>query len=76
MTQSGQKRKMERKKSEQKQNQETSDSRAPESVCSACVWHKSKLDNFGLGKHEQRKIRKTTKGLGASGRGPEAGSGN
>lgn len=22
---------------------------APQKVCNACVWHKSKLDNFGKG---------------------------
>jgi len=27
---------------------------APKKVCNACVWHKSKLDNFGKGKHETR----------------------
>lgn len=29
---------------------------APQKVCNACVWHKSKLDNFGKGKHKLRNI--------------------
>lgn len=34
---------------------------APQKICNACVWHKSKLDNFGKGKHKLQNIRTAKK---------------
>lgn len=40
---------------QQQQQHEHSRQLRPKKVCNACVWHKSKLDNFGKGKQESEK---------------------
>lgn len=40
---------------QQQQQEEHGRQLRPKKVCNACVWHKSKLDNFGKGKQESEK---------------------
>lgn len=51
----GKKKIINNKQQQQQQQDEHGRQLRPKKVCNACVWHKSKLDNFGKGKQESEK---------------------